>query len=179
MPEAGNNRNEESEVQQSKNIYVFNISFIPTKTQVPVTLSIENFLLCKQYSWYPNCFREMPLEKFSFIYSTSQCCQVKKQAEGIEKQGISQLMATLKIPVSSFLTKCNLVMLKRELQKHLDMPRWLQENQKTLVTGLEPVWPVSLYISIYMTALCIQSQKRCQIIKTDHSFSHEHQIHMQ
>lgn len=47
------------------------------KTQVLVTITIENFLLCKQRSWYPNCFKEMPLEKFSFIYSTSQCCQAK------------------------------------------------------------------------------------------------------
>lgn len=68
MSKAGNNKNEESEVQQSENIYVFNISFIPTKTQVLVTITIENFLLCKQRSRYPNCFKEMPLEKFSFIY---------------------------------------------------------------------------------------------------------------
>lgn len=123
MPEAGNNRNEESEVQQFENIQAFNISFITMKTQVPVTIPIENFLLCKQCSWYPNCFKEMSLEKFSFIYSTSQCCHAKKQAEGIQKQGIAQLMATLKIPVSSFLAKCNLVRLEGELHKHIDMPR--------------------------------------------------------
>lgn len=57
MSKAGNNKNEESEVQQSENIYVFNISFIPTKTQMLVTITIENFLLCKQRSWYPNSSR--------------------------------------------------------------------------------------------------------------------------
>lgn len=35
MPDAGNNRNEESELQQPENIYVFNISLMPTKSQVP------------------------------------------------------------------------------------------------------------------------------------------------
>lgn len=120
MPEAGKNRNEESEVQQPENIYVFNISFIPTKTQVPVTISTENLLLCKQCSKYPTCFKELPLEKFSFMYSTSQCCPAKKQAEGTQKQTIAPLMATRKISVSSFLAECNLVMLKRELHKQLD-----------------------------------------------------------
>lgn len=45
MPEAGNNINEESELQQSENIYVCNISLMPTKSQVPVTISTENLLL--------------------------------------------------------------------------------------------------------------------------------------
>lgn len=35
MSDAGNNRNEESELQQSENIYVFSISLMPTKSQEP------------------------------------------------------------------------------------------------------------------------------------------------
>lgn len=50
-------------------------------------------------------------------------------------------MATLKTPVSSFLAKCNQVMLKGELHKHAtDMPWWLLEKEKSLVTRLEHVW---------------------------------------
>lgn len=76
MPEAGNNRNEESEVQRSENIYVFNVSFIAMKAQVPVTISIENLLLCKQCSRYPNCFkdtiRKIPIHLFSKSVLLSQ-----------------------------------------------------------------------------------------------------------
>lgn len=56
MPEAGNNINEESELQQSENTYVFNISLMPTKSQVPVTIPIENSLLIQ--IMYSNCFKK-------------------------------------------------------------------------------------------------------------------------
>lgn len=68
MPEAGNDINEESELQQSENTYVFNISLMPTKSQVPVTIPIENSLL-KQIM-YSNSSRRLHLGgKVSFTYA--------------------------------------------------------------------------------------------------------------
>lgn len=42
------------------------------KTQMPVTISIENLLPCNVQGIL--IASRTPLEKFSFIYSASQCC---------------------------------------------------------------------------------------------------------
>lgn len=68
MPEAGNNINEESELPQSENTYVFNISLMPTKSQVPVTISTENSLFI-QIMYSTSSRRHPSRAKVSFTYA--------------------------------------------------------------------------------------------------------------
>lgn len=73
MSEAGKDRNEDAEVQQSENSYIFNISFTPMKHRCR-SISIENLFLCKQGSRYPNCFKDTIRKILIHLFRKSQCC---------------------------------------------------------------------------------------------------------